>query len=439
MSKPIGRILTSNHRSARAEFTENVVEGMLVSVELKSARKRYVGRIEKVESTKTMGLTGYILWLDYIDRGIRSFTEIYIAHEEFEKGILHVGNDTRSLPVKLRVNPLFGHMMVAGMTTSGKTHLLLILCEELGQHKVPCLVIDPQGEMVNLPVVDRERCIVVEDLRIENLIAHMQQRKIVVYNLLGITRKAKVQRIAELLTEIMLAKEKDYMQANENPMLLEIPPMLIIMDEGDIFAPNQRFAKDAPREAVGPTVDILERGAKFGLGAIVATQRPTRLDVDVRSQCNSAALFRMIDAGSLQAVNTIDYIPQRDKERVRGLVQGQCILAGNIVMRPRMILTRDIVTPRAKTRDFEKMLGIEDISEELFESQLEIDEIGAVVNRETGEVVHDALDRLTVKDQGAFENAEGDGVVLRSHISPEEQRLLNQMRKPDKKGERLIG
>jgi DNA helicase HerA-like ATPase len=367
-------------------------------------------------------------------------TPIYIADEEVERGIFWIGQDERDLPVKISINPLFGHLLVAGTTTVGKTHLLLILCEEFIPHRVPCLVIDPHGEFIHLPEFNRERVELVEDLRMENLAAMMQQRKIVVWNLLGLTKKEKVQRVAALLTALMTAKENDYRQADEDMMLLELPPMFVMIDEADIFAPNFRKQMREPREAVGPVMDILNKGAKFGLGAIVATQRITRMEIDVRSQCNSAFIFRMSnDPGSLQAVHSIDYIPKPAIEKIKGFAEGQCIVAGILVHRPRVVFTRDIKTKRAKNRNYEKMLGIERPQEEDHVPRLAMNREGDLIDEETGDVVEGGLERLTGEDLEAFSKTKGDGVILRSHLSPEEQKILNKLRKPNDKDDRLIG
>lgn len=408
---------------------------MLISVDRKN--RRYIGKIERLESFKYKGLTGYIYWLDYVERPFASMTPVYIAEEEFEVGHINFGKDMRGIDVKLKVNPLFEHVLVGGMTTAGKTHSLIIFLEELGALEVPCLVIDAQGEMVNLPVIDKNRYIVVEDLKIDNLISYMQQKKIIIYNLLGCTKREKISRVSVILSELMLAKERDYQQAQESPLLLTIPPILTIIDEADLFAPNLRTGGEAGRDGVGPVIDLLERGAKFGLGTIVATQRMTRLDIDVRSQCNSAIIFRLIDAGSIQAVHTIDFIPREEVERIKAFEQGQCLIAGHLVSRARRVYTRDIVTPRAKSRDFEAMLGIETPEKPEFSTRLEQTEEG-IVDSLTGEVIHSALDRLTEEDRDAFAADEGDGVILRSHLSSEEQKTLNKLRKP-KNGERLIG
>lgn len=438
MNKPIGRILSSKNITSRAEFEEEAVEGMLVAVQVRG--NRYLGRIDRLEILKLRGLIGYIIWFDILDRPLRSMTEIFIADEEYERGFLELGVDLRGLPIKIGINPLFAHMLIAGMTTVGKTHLMIILNEELGPHKVPMLVIDPQGEFIYLPELDRDRYILVEDLRIENLIPYLQQRKIVIYNLLGYTKKEKVMRVGALLEELMNAKERDYQQADDM-LLLKLPPTIVMIDEADLFAPNIRRRSMTPGDAVESMIDIMERGAKFGLGVIVSTQRITRLDIDVRSQCNSSIIFRMIDAGSIQAVHGIDYIPKSEVEKVRALRQGQCLLAGIIVRRPRRIFTRDIRTRRAKERDFEKMLGIvvPDDDEE-YASRLTMTPEGDIVD-EKGIVVHDGLDRFNEENRIAFERDEsGDGVILRgSHLSPEDQRLLNRLRKEKDGKDRLIG
>jgi len=438
MGSVIGRIISCKTRTARVELTQEARAGMLVSVYVKRRGRRYVGKIERIESSSHSGLHGFIYWLDEVNPPLRTMTEIQIADEENEEGILYIGKDGRGISIKVRLNPLFGHTLVAGITGAGKTHFMIALCEELGAYKVPCLVIDAQGEFVNLPRLNPERFVVVEELRMEDLKAHLQQRRIVIYNLLGLTKKAKVTRVAEILTDLMTAKEKDYNQAGSEPRLLELSPMLVVMDEGDIFAPNIKMATKAPREAVGPTIDILERGFKFGLGAIVATQRITRLDLDVRSQCNSAAIFRLKEAGSIQVIRSIDYIPKEEIQNISSFEDGECLLTGIMVRHPRRIKVRDIVSERVKPRDFEGMLGIVTPEPEDHQSRFEENDDGDLVDVVTGKVIHDGLERLIESDQDAFEASE-DGVVLRSHLSSKEQKVLRKLRNPDEKGDRLIG
>lgn len=99
---------------------------------------------------------------------------------------------------------------------------------------------------------------------------------------------------------------------------------------------------------------------------------------------------------------------------------------------------KQLRTRRAKNRNYEKMLGIERQAEEEYSPKLTVSEEGDLVD-EAGGIVETGLDRLADEDREAFSRAGGDGVILRSHITSEEQKILNKLRKPNEKGDRLIG
>ena len=425
--KQVGRILSGDLRIARAEFTEEVSEGMLLYYTHKS--KRYVLRVDRMETGKFSGLSGYLVFLDEPNTPPPTMQPLFVAEEEVEEGVINLGEDGRRLKIRVKLNPLYEHLLITGMTTMGKTHLLIVFAEELIALKVPLLIIDPHGEMTNL--AERgEGVSVVEELRFEDLIAMMQRRMTVVYNLLGYGKASKISRVMELLHEIMVAKEKDYYQAANDYRLLTIPPILIMVDEGDIFAPNQRKGERADRSAVPKVIDIATRGSKFGIGLIIATQRIARLDIDVRSQCNSAAIFRLIEPSSIQVINSIDYLPGSETTRIPSLLKGQCIIGGRIVRRSRKMMVRDINTKRSKKRDFESMLNIDSSGEpQVFGQETEVTSNNDVLLE--GKVVDPATKRAVREDAAAFEKTEGDGVILREEpLDPEvEKELTKQMKK----------
>ena len=170
------------------------------------------------------------------------------------------------------------------------------------------------------------------------------------------------------------------------------------------------------------------RGAKFGLGLIVATQRITRLELDVRSQCNSAMVFRMIDQGSIQAVHSMDYISGKEIRKLRALEQGQCLVAGRVIGRARIVNVRDIKTRRAKRMDFASMLGIKPPEREKHVPRIIKTENGDIIDTITCEVVESGLDRLMERDMIAFEESDGDGVIYRGHLTEDEKRILARIR-----------
>ncbi len=65
-------------------------------------------------------------------------------------GALYLGRGPDGAPLELPARDLTTHGVIVGMTGSGKTGLGIILLEELLASGVPCLVLDPKGDMGNL-------------------------------------------------------------------------------------------------------------------------------------------------------------------------------------------------------------------------------------------------------------------------------------------------
>ncbi|MEE8322468.1 MAG: ATP-binding protein [Candidatus Bathyarchaeia archaeon] len=69
----------------------------------------------------------------------------------YDRGTLFVGKTVDNHPVTLPVNGLVQrHLSIIGMTGSGKSYLLGLLCEELARRKAAILIIDPHNEYIPL-------------------------------------------------------------------------------------------------------------------------------------------------------------------------------------------------------------------------------------------------------------------------------------------------
>uniref|UniRef100_A0A6M3M1G4 Helicase HerA central domain-containing protein n=1 Tax=viral metagenome TaxID=1070528 RepID=A0A6M3M1G4_9ZZZZ len=446
--KPAGRILSGTLRTARVEFTGQWRGEMGSLVSFEHGGMTQYARVDRLESHRYTGLTGYIYYLEPLERPARNLIDIFDADDDMEDGVLFIGQDRSGYDVRVHVNPLFDHTLVCGMTRAGKTHFCIVLLEETIMQNMPALIIDSHGEFVNLAKkTDKWRhtknVVVVEDLRIEDLIPMLQQKKTVVYNLLGLPKISKANRVGEILGQLKEAKEKDYARAENQEALLQIPPVLVILDEAEIYAPGKTTTWGIRGTSLSTVTDIAKEGAKFGIGLIVVPQRVTMLDIDVRSQCNSAAVFRNIDAGSKVAVQRLDYLTRTDIRNMSGFVKGTCLMAGSFVRRVRTVYVRNLMSEKVKKVDFEKMLGIESgppPKPPQFKPKLGKNLEGDVIDEVSGEIIEDGLERLARDDELAFEHDEGDGVILRgSHLSEEEQKILNRLKKTDAKGDRLIG
>jgi len=413
-ARAIGRVLSATERYARVEFEDREMEvGMLIEFQVN--RRTITAKIESLESLKYSGLVGHVYFLDPVEKPPRPMTKVYISHD-FEDGIIYIGKDRRGVEIRININPLFGHVLVAGMTKAGKTHFMIVLLEALIKLKVPCIVFDPHGEFVNLVKTYPNDVVIVEELRMPDLISYLQLRKTVVYNLLGLHKVSKANRVAEIVSELQSLKEKDYMNAVNDARLLTIPPTLIFVDEAELFAPNTSGYRggQVKSEALDSLVSLSKEGSKFGLGLIIAPQRVTRLHVDVRGQMNSSILFRLVDLGSKQAIQSMDYISGRDIKSIGAFDQGACLITGILVKRPRIVRIRDIITERAKKVDFEEILGIEkeNIDIRILDQRLEVTNEG-ITDLRSGKLIETQEQIIRREDKDAFELNEDDGIIKR--------------------------
>lgn len=101
---------------------------------------------------------------------------------------------------------------------------------------------------------------------------------------------------------------------------------LFVVDEAQNYAP-ERSSKTIPSFRWMKV--IASEGRKFGVGLLVMTQRPTYLSKDILAQCNSQAIFRLINKGDLdQVANTVEGISESDLEQIPQFVAGQAIFTG---------------------------------------------------------------------------------------------------------------
>ncbi|MCK5631094.1 ATP-binding protein [Candidatus Bathyarchaeota archaeon] len=67
----------------------------------------------------------------------------------FDRGSLYVGNSVDGSQVTFPINGLLQrHLSIIGMTGSGKSYLVGVLCEELAKHKAAIFIVDPHSEYI---------------------------------------------------------------------------------------------------------------------------------------------------------------------------------------------------------------------------------------------------------------------------------------------------
>lgn len=352
----VGRVTKHLTTTGDADFTLQVRVGDFVYYRT-SQNKKVMCQVTRLHSTPRKGLHGKFEILEPLAEMPKTWANLFLAQQK-TNGYIEVGVTDNRKTVNLRVNPFFRHTLVAGKTGRGKTHVQIVLAEEFVKHKVPSLIFDTQGEFIHL-----EDAVIVTELNFEDLIAHLKFKKTVVYNLQGLSYQSKPQRCHEILSRLMREKERDYQHAENDIRLLEIPPLIVNIDEAEIYAPKH-LKKISSKECREALCDIAERGGKYGIGLVIGAQRLPALHPGVSSQCNNGVIFHVSDQASKNALKHLPYITSLDLRHIKNLPRGQCIVTGEVVSRSVLLTVRDIKTRRAKNLDFEQQLGLTPSTEE---------------------------------------------------------------------------
>jgi DNA helicase HerA-like ATPase len=111
-------------------------------------------------------------------------------------------------------------------------------------------------------------------------------------------------------------------------------PVLLVLEEGHTFAPG-RADTAAERAAVEVTRQVAQEGRKFGVGMILISQRPGRLDETALSMCNSFIVMRMVNPNDQRFVrNVIESLGEDDARMLPDLDKGEAIFSGQFISFP---------------------------------------------------------------------------------------------------------
>jgi len=119
-------------------------------------------------------------------------------------------------------------------------------------------------------------------------------------------------------------------------------PIFIIIEEAHRFIPP-RFKKTTFCSQI--INSIASEGRKFGLFLIMITQRPSKIDPDSLSQCNSQIIMKITNPEDQRAILTSSERATEDLlNNLPGLSPGEAIITGDIVKVPVMVSVRERIT-----------------------------------------------------------------------------------------------
>ncbi len=114
---------------------------------------------------------------------------------------------------------------------------------------------------------------------------------------------------------------------------------LFVVEEAHNFAP-EHGSKHNP--AYKYMKKIASEGRKFGVGMIVVTQRPAYVSKDILAQCNTQAIFRLINPNDISAVKeVVEGVSEQELKNLPHYIKGQCIFTGVAINEPVVVKVKD--------------------------------------------------------------------------------------------------
>ena len=125
-------------------------------------------------------------------------------------------------------------------------------------------------------------------------------------------------------------------------------PIFALFEEGHRFAPA---SGDAP--SLGIMRTITSEGRKFGFGLGIISQRPSKIDQDVLSQCGTQISMQIKNPNDQDAIkNSVEAAGEDVLRELPGLTPGQAVVSGDAMNTPALVQIRQRITEHgAESRD----------------------------------------------------------------------------------------
>jgi hypothetical protein len=118
----------------------------------------------------------------------------------------------------------------------------------------------------------------------------------------------------------------------------EVPAGMIVLEEAHNFIPERGFGKAVSTQILRT---IASEGRKFGLGLMVISQRPARVDKNVISQCNTQIILRVTNPNDINAIKKgIEGLTAEMVDEIKRLQPGTAVVVSPELERPVIVGVR---------------------------------------------------------------------------------------------------
>lgn len=160
----------------------------------------------------------------------------------------------------------------------------------------------------------------------------VQDGRASIIDMRGVNPDLQAMIVSKLCTDIFDARK-----------LATVPPCMLVLEEAHNFCPEKGFDRTVSTDILRT---IASEGRKFGLGLMVISQRPARVDKNVLSQCNTQIIMKVTNPNDLKAISKgLEGISSDVEEDIKGLSSGVAMIVSTYIERPILV---DIRTRKSK-------------------------------------------------------------------------------------------
>jgi DNA helicase HerA-like ATPase/intein/homing endonuclease len=145
----------------------------------------------------------------------------------------------------------------------------------------------------------------------------IQPGKCSTINLRGVEPELQEVIVYKLLYDLFEARKKS-----------NVPPFFLIIEEAHNYIPERNYGEVKSSKIIR---QISAEGRKFGLGLCIITQRPSRIEKTVLSQCNTQMILKVTNPNDVNAiVSSVEGITSETKNEIKNLPIGTSMVTGII-------------------------------------------------------------------------------------------------------------
>lgn len=204
-------------------------------------------------------------------------------------------------------------LLIQANSGGGKSWAIRRILEQ-SHGKVQHIILDPEGEFSTL----REKYEYIlagkgQDAPVDVKSAALLARKLLELNVSAVIDLFELhpqdrKKFVRLFLDSMVNAPKELWH-----------PVLVVIDEAHTFAPEK-----GESEALGAVIGLCSLGRKRGFGAILATQRISKLHKDAAAECNNKLIGRTsLDIDRKRAAEEIGFTSKEDVMSLRTLQPGE--------------------------------------------------------------------------------------------------------------------